>query len=134
MFSSDQSVEQLSNKETETDAVDNLQDALDSPRNVSHTEESNKRNDGGQQIAAISSGTTRHYCDLCNYSTLYRHDMESHQKKHSWNQKFKCPRCSYSAKRQGFIDQHLMRDHLNVPTHRDDSLPEQSIAMEPNNG
>ena len=34
-----------------------------------------------------------------------------HKKMHIQNEKFKCPRCSYSSKKQQNVDLHLKKDH-----------------------
>ena len=70
-----------------------------------------------------------HYCcDLCSYSTQSIIRMKEHNKMHSWNEEFRCPRCTYSAKKPLGIDFHLKKDHLDATSRRDDSLPKQSRA------
>ena len=54
----------------------------------------------------------RHCCDSCDYSTKKSDHLNRHKKKHSWNEKFVCPRCTNSTKQQCRVDHHLIRDHL----------------------
>ena len=51
--------------------------------------------------------------------------MEEHVEKHIWNEKFRCTLCTYSAKRQLFIDQHLKKHHKAVT---EDALANQPQA------
>ena len=73
---------------------------------------------GREGSSAMARNGAYFCCNLCDYCTDNRGHMSKHEQMHSWNEKFKCPRCSYSSKQQSSIDQHLKKDHwkaLDVP-------------------
>ena len=94
-------------------------------------------NDGEKQSCQQKeTKLARHNCDLCDYYTQNSGNLNSHKKRHSWNQAFRCPRCTYSAIRQQDIDKHLKKDHLNATRLRDGpmaSLRSRAVVSQKNN-
>ena len=80
-----------------------------------------------EEEVATRNDQNRHQCDLCDYSSPKKIRVEEHKEKHYWNQPFRCPRCSFSAKRQSDTDNHLKKDHKNAAIPRK-SLPKQPRA------
>ena len=72
---------------------------------------------GEEPQEQMDSNRFLHRCDSCYYSTQSYSTMKEHQKKHSRNEAFRCPRCTYSAKRQQDIDRHLKMDHPTPKRH-----------------
>ena len=58
-----------------------------------------------------------HFCGSCEYFSHNRSHLDLHEVMHSWDQAFRCPRCTYSAMKQQDVDQHLINDH-----HHDEPL------------
>ena len=65
-----------------------------------------------------------HCCDSCDFSTKWLCNLRCHEKKHSRNEKFGCPRCTYSALQPGTIVRHLKRDHKDAPIHGNQPVEE----------
>lgn len=60
-----------------------------------------------------SLAAPRYRCSDCNYFTDERYIMKRHRLRHEQEEKFKCDRCSYSARSKGKASLHSQNYHRN---------------------
>ena len=64
-----------------------------------------------QHVLGVHNPEKSFRCDICDYATAFKNNLEKHMQKHSSEKPYKCELCDFESKHKEYIKKHVSLCH-----------------------